>query len=54
MRRKSITFTRKGHLVHFYRTGPNLPNQDIPGRVGKTYGVLRVCGDGFKFIPKET
>lgn len=52
-RRKSITFMRRGRVTHFYRTGDNLPNQDIPGRVGRTRGVLRVRGDGFRFIPER-
>jgi hypothetical protein len=57
-RRISITFTHRGRLRHFYRTAENKQNGDIPGclrgRRGENIdGVLRIAGDGFRFIEEH-
>ena len=48
-----ITFKHGGKIRTFSRSGENLPNGDIPGRVGRQEGTLKVTGEGFKFTPGE-
>lgn len=52
MKDKAITLRHQGRVRLFWRTSENLQNGDIPGRVGQVRGVLRITGQGFKFIAR--